>query len=345
MSDDILKIKQQIKDWEHGFKGQNGRLPTKSDIHDNPSIKALYSRYRSIKSNKQPVTTKAEMTSKDDENDKENLLPTPNGELGPTPQANGRVLSIFDFKLTPPESSPLKNKSVDPPEVENDFDSIPLDSTPVRTKRRLSFSTPTRASADSTPTTITKKLQLAAETPRYLKSTTTPTFNRNVAANFSISPSPLKPNRLGRKLMDVYNMSIQEIDEPMPEELIDLQEAGEAEEAEGTESASTEGEPIVRRKTQKRQTRRSKMAPRPVMEMDSLDKVDVQQKMVNLEEKERHALAAYMNSDSESESDASKADNTQGSPVKRTRKPIAQNYKRLKINDPRSRRFKQRMRR
>lgn len=34
-----------------------------------------------------------------------------NSNLGPTPQAGGKVLSIFDMKLTPPESSPLKNKS------------------------------------------------------------------------------------------------------------------------------------------------------------------------------------------------------------------------------------------
>lgn len=338
MSDDIFKVKQQIKDWEHKFKVRHGRLPSKVDVHDNPKIKALYSKYKSTKVSKHVSTTKDKPTSNSDADEKENMFPTPNGELGPTPQANGRVLSIFDFQLTPPESSPLKKRSTNAPDVENDIDSIPPDATPVKSKRRLSFSTPTKASSESSPTTISKKLQQAAETPRYLKSTATPIFNKNVV-NFLISPSPLKPNRLGRKLMDVYNMSIKKMDHRDAEDLIDIKEVAESDEV------ASDSQPIVKRKTQKRQTRRSKMAPRPILEIDSSDEVDVQQKMSNLEERERAALAAYMNSDSESESDVLENGHMHGSPVKKTRKPIAQNYKRLKINDPRSRRFKQRMRR
>ena len=341
MSDDILTIKQQIKDWEHGFKLQHGKLPSKLDVRENPKIKALYSKYKSIKLNKQVTTTTMDKsTAKEDFDEKENVLPTPNGELGPTPQANGRVLSIFDLKLTPPESSPLKNKSVNVPNIQSDLDSP--NTTPVKTNRRLSFSTPTKASTEATPTRMTKTLQRVAETPRYLNSNATPTFSRNVV-NFLVSPSPLKPNRLGRKLMDVYNMSIMEMDEQDGEKLIDKEESVSEEAV--SEAVVSKSESVVKRKTQKRQTRRSKMAPRPVAEMSSLDEVDVQQKMMTLEEKERSTLAAYMNSDSESESDTQDKDQVHGSPVKKTRKPIAQNYKRLKINDPRSRRFKQRMRR
>ena len=337
MSEAILKLKQQIKDWEHGFKVQHGRLPLKLDVNENLEIKALYSKYRSLKLNKHTVSDKAKSTNQDNETEKENALPTPSGELGPTPQANGRVLSIFDYKLTPPESSPLKNKSRNAPNTNHDLDSVVIDSTPVKARRRLSFSTPTKGSLEATPITITKKLQQAAETPRYLKSSTIHSFAGN-AIDFLVSPSPLKPNRMGRKLMDVYNMSIKEVDDINAEEFIDVQEEEES------EIPLSMNEPILKRKTQKRQTRRSKMAPRPTNETNSLDKVDVQQRIDKLDDKERAALAAYMNSESESESESEK-DHTHGSPVKKTRKPIAQNYKRLKINDPRSRRFKQRMRR
>ncbi|KAI5948849.1 SLD2 [Candida theae] len=343
MSEDILKVKQEIKDWEHAFQSKHGRLPSRSDVRNNPKIKALYSKYRSCKSNKQAPATKEKLTVQEDVDDNENVLPTPNGELGPTPQANGRVLSIFDVKLTPPESSPLRSKSAHVPDVLSSFDGASPETTPVKAKRRLSFSTPTKTSTGATPTTVTKTLQQTVETPRYLKSNvTTPTFRKN-AIDFSISPSPLKPNRLRRKLMDVYNMSIMEIEEEEEEAAVEHFE--DAKGMEDVEVVTAESNPPAKRKTQKRQTRRSKMAPRPVAEVSSLGEVDVQQRMIDLEEKERTALTTYMNSDSESEPETLANDQVHGSPVKKTRKPIAQNYKRLKINDPRSRRFKQRMRR
>lgn len=74
MSEAILKLKQKIKDWEHGFKVQHGRLPLKLDVNENLEIKALYSKYRSLKLNKHTVSDKAKSTNQDNETEKENAF-------------------------------------------------------------------------------------------------------------------------------------------------------------------------------------------------------------------------------------------------------------------------------
>ncbi|KAK6456583.1 DNA replication/checkpoint protein [Scheffersomyces xylosifermentans] len=82
----------------------------------------------------------------------ENTSIIPFSELGPTPQANGKVLSIFDVRLTPPESSPLKSKSgtTANQSVHTSTNDIPF----------VEFRTPTRAKKldlARTPTTASKR--------------------------------------------------------------------------------------------------------------------------------------------------------------------------------------------
>lgn len=135
--DSICVTKHKIKSWEHEFRRINNRLPTKSDIKSDDAIYKLYkqysaSTYRSHKQNKD-IDIKSEKkdnrgfevdihifdspsdVEEDAANNSENVNKEPkimhNSELGPTPQANGKVLSIFDAKLTPPVSSPLAMKT------------------------------------------------------------------------------------------------------------------------------------------------------------------------------------------------------------------------------------------
>ncbi|KAF7998707.1 hypothetical protein HF325_006891 [Metschnikowia pulcherrima] len=49
-----------------------------------------------------------------DDEETEPIVPVQNAELGPTPQANGKVLSIFDLMLSPPESSPIQQWKIKP---------------------------------------------------------------------------------------------------------------------------------------------------------------------------------------------------------------------------------------
>ncbi|KAL6454508.1 LOW QUALITY PROTEIN: SLD2 DNA replication regulator SLD2 [Candida maltosa Xu316] len=342
---DINEIKQKIKKWEYSFKEKHNRLPSKSDIKDNNDIYKLYS---SMKSGKQPVKTTTESTSKDEMTSP--VKPKTNtiqGELGPTPQANGRVMSIFDFKMTPPESSPLKNKSTNilnssPPKFAmlppmSPVKKIAPPETPTK-RRRLSFSV-----------TPTKPIPINFETPSYLtrhkENPQTPT-STTAQVDFKVSPSPFKPLRgIGHRLADLYNRAIEEAkDLKMNEEYVSEGNSGSEDEIDD-ESTARDGSSVVYRKkrTQKRSTRRVKMAPRQVDGEDKLQDVNVLDQMTKIEEHERKRLEAYINSDEEDEEEDKS--NVFDTSSKKTRKPIAANYKRLKINDPRSKRFKQRMRR
>ncbi|KAI5951111.1 SLD2 [Candida jiufengensis] len=360
---DVSKIRHQIKDWEHSFQKVNNRQPTKADINGNTEIKNLYSQYKSKKQGKNHHHNSKKAT-KDHESqlettnvDKENFPPTPQGELGPTPQANGRVLSIFDYKLTPPESSPLKDKSTTFATNIADTPIRHILKTPVKTNRRLSFTTPNKSSplastsTETPPISLIQKLKqtINNETPRYLKSNfQTPTFNRTLSlTEFSTSPSPFKPHRsISFKISEVYNRSLKEAEELKEMEGMFVNEEIEDQvvDEEETSTADPKGN-IKKRRTQKRQTRRVKMAPRPVLESEVLDNVNLQEKVHELEEKEISNINAYINSEDEESDDDSQQLVNQVSPSKRTRKPVTENYKRMKINDPRSKRFKQRMRR
>ncbi|CAK9436269.1 uncharacterized protein LODBEIA_P08270 [Lodderomyces beijingensis] len=368
MNVDIVKVKQDIKNWEHSFTDAHRRLPSKADINDNADIKNLYALYKSLKSGKPPRAVSKSRPEQDKleskNSNREDVPATPKGELGPTPQANGRILSIFDMKWTPPESSPLKHKI--PDATLEHSPSLLVDSMPelkgtTEENGNHTFATPTKKpkSINATPSnTAKRKLNFSdIETPRYMKtSLSTPSFAKTTSnvVEFQVSPSPLRPQKMFKKLTDVYKASIEdpvcfeESDaagnvpaEKNPEDSVEVEGGALAAE----EASSDSKVHLKKSKTQKRQTRRSKMAPRPTDEAQSLEHVNIREEIACLDERQKKSLLGYINSDSEDEEHDVDPSHANQSPVKRTRKPMAENYKRLKINDPRSRRFKQRMRR
>lgn len=136
--ENILLLKQAIKVWEHEFQRSNNRIPSRLDIKLDPKIYKLYKTYKTLKSKQtgdkenvldhkteepEDKKTGIDINILESQSDIEDLeeenegtrstdiqLKSSNAELGPTPQANGKVLSILDMRLTPPDSSPLKTK-------------------------------------------------------------------------------------------------------------------------------------------------------------------------------------------------------------------------------------------
>lgn len=123
---DLVNVKQSIKNWEYSFRKEHNRFPTKNDIKNVPDIHKLYKEYKRLKNapvnsgidkaNKPNGVLKSidvEIDSSESEQEErfreESFEDTKNDpQLGPTPQANGRVLSIFDLQLTPPDTTPTK---------------------------------------------------------------------------------------------------------------------------------------------------------------------------------------------------------------------------------------------
>ncbi|MCP8717702.1 MAG: hypothetical protein M5F18_00180 [Asgard group archaeon] len=351
---EVIEIKQKIKEWEYSFREKHNKPPSKSDIKENSEIHKLYSLYRAIKQGKQP-----KQTSKSDPAPespiKKNVFDSKE-ELGPTPQANGRVMSIFDFKLTPPESSPLKKKSTNTSIFSSPQKmSMPPPDSPVK---RITTETPTknRIRSFATPTKP-RSIDFSMFSPGYRnQNPLTPLsgLNNSTVVDFQVSPSPLKPLRgIGKKLADLYKSAIEEAENletnEFDEEVIEEEAAHHEEHGVGEDSEDEDNKEnrkgFKRKKTQKRQTKRVKMAPRPVLENSSLDDVNIQEKVSKMEEEERKHIEAYINSDEEYDIEDEVNSLVPESPIKKTRKPIANNYQRLKINDPRAKRFKQRMRR
>lgn len=349
---DIVEIKLKIKEWEYAFRKQHNKLPSKADIKDDVEIHKLYSLYKSIKLGQQQKPSKQETVNEpasvQSSPVKRNDY-SPRGELGPTPQANGRVLSIFDLKMTPPDSSPLKHKSdkASPPAF-----TMPPPQSPVKNI----IETPTKSKNKPFATPI-KGRKIVFETPSYLNKhrqhPQTPDShnnNNNTVINFLVSPSPFKTQRsIGKRLTEVYNTSLKEAEDLKSFNLEEEFQSHEEQESKETETTTNNDRKIAPRskRTQKRLTRRVKIAPRPVNSKPSLENVNLQDHITKLEEGERKQLVAYMDSDEDDEN----RDGEVGiasvfeSPTKKTRMPVSNNFKRLKINDPRSRRFKQRMRR
>lgn len=419
---EVQDVKYQIKKWEHEFRKHNNRVPSKQDIKLHPEIRNLYKSYQNSKGSsiKNPPTESVESTVKatidskdlvdiqiseiltDVEDHVESGLDTTTtkqAELGPTPQANGKVLSIFDFRLTPPESSPLKGKvsrhlpppsndifSHLPPPASNDIFKTPTKTTRVKdiqihSEMKGISLTSKFQSLSNKPETPTKNVPIftGLETPQYLGKNNKK-FDFNIPPNteissspismaspskpfsgvfvtptkssiptFLISPSPLKPHRfLNKKLSDVFNdfKIIQEENSTNSGEQNVFEDAQESE-TEGDENT------VKRRKkfTQKRTTRRFKMKPRLAEETsDKLVRKNVHKEIAKLTKAQFEEIDAAMKteeilseepeSDSDQEYVKQDPNETKGM-VKRS----YNNFQRLKINDPRSKAFKRRMRR
>lgn len=449
----VLSLKQSIKVWEHEFQRNYDRLPTKDDMKLDQNIHKLYKAYKLAKSQAASRVTKSdenrEVSLIKSQGSTENKLKTHtidikfgaslsdmedeevndeiyidnakimsgllgNAELGPTPQANGKVLSLFDLSLTPPESSPLKpkinysnNKSDEHIQVEF--------KTPTRTGiKRLQFQDLTPSKKMTSKTDLTSKLHRIAEdghgndktseanvlhletmnnaahleTPSYfakyereidLRSPTTdkppvirsspflaqPSFPNNPSTpskvrndiQFQVSPSPLKSHRFmsfgnHKKLSDIYNeyKSIQDV-----KLFKDVDENIDSKISEEFESKDENTDSNIKRRkaiTQKRTTRRWKIKPRTTgHQEDEFANKNVHDEVRKIKEENDKALANYIDEEDDSEEYESNSDEdlelqkqARDTAIATGKvKPLSNNYQRLKINDPRAKRFKMRM--
>lgn len=418
----LLECKLQIKEWEKKFSAAHGRVPSRADVKADEAIWKAYKMYNSMKKsqpNGKRVSGKAPSDSKPKESssgtlqekpekaehnfeelkssidslqinivisdDEERLDPVQNAELGPTPQANGKVLSMFELMISPPESSPLRRNE-----------------SPLKRKAQEPFKTPTKAVtrinlADLTPSrgSLADKLRMASsparavtpkssandamETPAYLgkinnkfslsesgrhslesspsKVFETPRRSR-IEENFQVSPSPLKSQRYlsfgaSKKVSDIFQVlqSLNQDEEFQSQKLQIEQELAELSQKEVPEQEpQLNPQELKRRKkatTQKRTTRRWKIKPRSEGALDDVfDGKDVHEEIYKMENAERTNLLLYMESALEDESTEEDEEPLPRKAAPSTKiNPVSNNYQRLKINDPRAKKFKQRMKR
>lgn len=132
----LIETKKLLKDWEHDFKKKNCRLPTKDDIKLYDTIIKLYKKYNTFKKNKSESKNLSEKKKVDENQFQINHINNPHinqekhsnndvfkksveyvkknnfkTEFGPTPQSNGKILSIFELNMKSPYDSPLKKKN------------------------------------------------------------------------------------------------------------------------------------------------------------------------------------------------------------------------------------------
>lgn len=358
---ELVDLRKEIKAWEHSFHKENGRVPQKNDIKQNRAISKLYKQYRDLKKKDQaPSLTKnldidVHIGDSDDDlsgSETENKYNVAVGvQLGPTPQANGKILSLFDTRMTPPESSPLKAKQkvkTEEPEENDVF------KTPQKT-RVVDINAQLQAAAQKSAQSIIKSspnvLPIASpvrQTPRYMSRnyfiSDGPVTPSKPTVGFQVSPSPLKPQRLfnygTKRLADIFNevQSIKENIVPPDEPEQQVERVVEVVE-------SVVGKTTKKAKTQKRTTRRWKIKPRPELETGiEMGNQDVHAAIQHIEEKQQQEHEKYLDSeedDDENENIKPQPKQAKGKMVK----PISMNYQRLKINDPRAKAFKRRMKR
>lgn len=394
----VSVLKLRIKEWEYSFRKQNSRLPSRDDIKKDPSVYDLYKAYKSLKETPQDLSTSESHTPKSppksfrsnlpkyalsnvlstsplsnlhfQHNEISPVQPKTNGKtisgLGPTPQANGKVISILDFHSTPPDSSPLKPKDPVPTQITA---STEIFKTPTKPASLIAqVFTPVMSS--SKRPSLSQKLAAASQddaervsaTPQYLgrvnrrfdftspaveprpsaflphiRNFTTPTKTAS-EIDFLISPSPLKSHRfMHRKLKDVFIEMQQEKEQDLTPDEAALEEmmADMEKQEKQEESVTTEVVAPKRKKfTQKRTTRRFKIKARYNNDVDN-DKAE--------------GLAAGQPHPDQTELSEAESDDSQEEYVRpeilnpKGRAPGATNFQRLRINDPRAKKFKRRM--
>lgn len=329
-------LKRQIKQWEHAFERQHGRPPASADIKREASTRQLYRDYKALRAAPTaPATAPAAPAAPAASPPPSPQLIRASAELGPTPQAHGKVLSIFDVKVTPPQSSPLRKG-----EFKTPTKTARLEVTPARTPA----GSPMKRS-------LLAQLTAVEETPRYMRpEPSTPTRPRTA---FQVSPSPLKVHRGGGTMAALYREY-----QAIKEEAFDAESSQDDAEAPEAPEAP-EGALKRKRGTQKRTTRNWKMKPKQQpAAADPLLKRDIHKVLLTL------GAGAHADADAGADADAdadatSDADYDSDEELLRQKqqaaatvaaqkgkvKPLSQNYQRAKINDPRAKAFKQRMRR
>lgn len=189
-------LKHQIKQWEREFLRVNNRKPSSSDVRKEQHIAEMYKEYQTLRlarkseqerkptektnahhtnhnvnSRTKPKSNESIEDTKSKENNtepKEHNSPLANAELGPTPQAFGKVLLIFDYRMTPPDSSPVKT-------------SAPVDVFRTPTKLKKISGSPLKSMASN-----------AIDSPKPEAEFKTPKSTKNVMARLSELASPKK---------------------------------------------------------------------------------------------------------------------------------------------------------
>lgn len=432
----LLEYKKRIKEWEKLFHAENGRLPTKNDVKANNDIRKAYKTYNQLKerskrhsrtneTNKSASAAKSEkplenkplnisIDTSDDElsgEESKTLAPMANAEFGPTPQANGKVLSIFDVIMSPPESSPLKLKQssmVHSSPVKMKQSSEHMFKTPTKAVKKIEFADLTPARGSGGKSSVMAKLRQASspqkpgtsveqewpatptksssgpviETPFYLGKVnnkflfrdsdagtspvadifTTPT-KASPANTFQVSPSPLKPQRMisfgsTRSVSEIFNDSRNIDFEELEAQKLEIEKELELmEEQNGESEEEREQIPQTRKRkvlTQKRTTRRWKIKPNSFLDKeDAFEGKNIHDEIKKLEENERKKTEEYMNGGDDDITEEKEeevelieaATKLKAIAANKKLRPISNNFQRLKINDPRTKKFKQRMRR
>lgn len=406
MAEDLLQCRLRIKEWERDFSAKNGRIPSKADIKAEPTIYEAYKAYNSSKDKKRkdkktsrlkPATTKAaepvaelilesvaepvmeepefDFVSGLTDNEEETQKIVLNAELGPTPQANGKVLSIFDMIMSPPESSPIKKTR---PLLSSPSGPLNIFKTPTKAAKKLQFTdlTPSRTGRNimaqlQQVATPSRSEDLIVETPFYLGKVnnkflfreedspekpgvqsfpSTPTRSGSSVVNFQVSPSPLKSQRFlsfgnNKKVSDIFNdyKSIQ-IDETQRLEIEEEFQEEEEDVAEGPEEVGPQNSKKRRKITQKRTTRNWKIKPKFDDQTDTFDGKNVHDEIQKMEIQKDEVDVEEEASDDEVYSRPVPAKSTKKATPGKIN-PISNNFQRLKINDPRAKKFKQRMKR
>lgn len=387
-SQDIIHLKKSIKEWEHLFQRMHGRPPNKEDMKLDPKIHKLYKAYRIAKAGpkKQKPQPRSNIdmvvTFSDDESSDHEVIQT--AELGPTPQANGKVLLILDIHLTPPELSPIKRSTAQP---QIKVEGVTEFKTPTKTVKKLNFSdlTPLRNRID-----VASRLHMAAEvtpekpaphialeTPQYLAKYNrklnvnldspervelrsspfltaspevhTPTKNTLSPSKFQVSPSPLKSHRFmsfgaRKKLSDIYN-DFRSIEFEEEEQFDGVDE-------EVLDTVDTTLAPRKKVTTQKRTTRRWKIKPRSAGDgHDQYANKDIHNEIRRLDEQKRKQLEDYIEENVSEEEELNSDEELERLRVAKElaaaskKTSNSENYQRLRINDPRTKRFKMMKRR
>lgn len=195
---DLITLKTRIKSWEHAFTKQHSRAPSRLDVKQNAEILALYKSYKALKSkaSKPAIANPSQIDNiknlLDEPIEDDQFLISTNTELGPTPQAEGKILSIFDIKMTPPESSPLKHKLA--PNTE--FKTVEF-KTPTKPKK-----IPTTPSKATPKSNFMQKILAAKSSPVASASQETPMYLKRNIDKFEIrspafsSPSTGSPTKI-----------------------------------------------------------------------------------------------------------------------------------------------------
>ncbi|CDO96043.1 unnamed protein product [Kluyveromyces dobzhanskii CBS 2104] len=119
---DALKI--EIKLWERAFEKKHGRLPEKDDIKKDTEIKRRYKQYAQFKKETGKPSVQIAVDRTPIKSDSENLK----AEFGPTPQMNGKLVSIFEMKVSTVKDGQFNQEIVGSPMKSTDM-----------VKRQLSF--------------------------------------------------------------------------------------------------------------------------------------------------------------------------------------------------------------